>query len=63
MGCHPECYTKGRGCIMSQDGQCVVVFGQQRNYVVKDYQKDLIDFMRGKKVGNIKYDRIKKPLK
>lgn len=27
--CHPLCYTKGRGCIISNDGRCTYLFAKQ----------------------------------
>lgn len=25
--CAPDCYTKGRGCMLSSDGKCIHIYG------------------------------------
>ncbi len=29
MGCNPDCYTKGRGCVAPSDGRCIFYFAKQ----------------------------------
>ena len=48
MGCASECYTKGRGCVVSIDGRCAVQFPVQEIQYVKSFkaahEKILKDF-------------------
>lgn len=29
MGCNPECYTKGRGCLVSNTGKCALLYDEK----------------------------------
>ena len=56
--CHPDCYTKGRGCLISNDGKCTFIFAKYgepeaniKSNGGKQYLKQLDEYVRstGKK--------------
>jgi hypothetical protein len=50
--CMPDCFTKGRACLASGDGQCPYFHAQGGgpSYNIKDFQKKLIKSITKKNV-------------
>lgn len=38
MGCNPECYTKGRGCVVSKQGRCALLFDENEKEQVRSFR-------------------------
>ena len=39
MGCNPECYTKGRGCVISNQGRCALLFDEEPKPMINNCQE------------------------
>lgn len=63
MGCHPECYTKGRGCVVSSDGKCLIEFAREGEpkYTVNNFIKNLDNYI--KEAWNLNSKKISKTKK
>lgn len=49
MGCNPECYTKGRGCVVSNQGRCALLFEYKPKIMVKSFQEAFDELVKGNK--------------
>lgn len=50
--CHKDCYTKGRGCVISGDGTCPYVFamhgGPSKTTTKKEFKNNLSKIIQEK---------------
>ena len=59
--CNKDCYTKGRGCVVSKDGRCSLMFtkdGEIPTYTIKVWQRELVK----QKIKDVKFARQKKQI-
>lgn len=55
MGCNPECYTKGRGCVISKDNRCALLFEETEKPKIKSLQEAMDAIIKENRLSNVNY--------
>lgn len=55
--CDPKCYTKGKGCILSTNGQCLHIF--KNGEVSQPYKSNKSYYLEKYKFDNLYYKGVK----
>lgn len=62
MGCNPECYTKGRGCVISKQGRCALLFDEEPKAMVGNFKEAFDALVRDNKPYNNTYPTKRKKI-
>lgn len=52
MGCDPKCYINGKGCAISKDGKCIILYAEREKPKIKSFQEAFDEIVKTRTLSN-----------